>query len=49
MITHSRNSKNTALMKDANKGEILSLISAHHSFHKETHLQNLLPWAAQSP
>lgn len=45
MIVSFQESKNTDLMKDANKGESLLLASAHSSFHEETHFQNLLPVA----
>lgn len=41
MITYSGDSRNTNLMKDENKGEKLLLVSAHPSFPKETHLENL--------
>lgn len=49
MIAHSGNSRNTPLMKDANKGEKLPLVSAHPSFHKKTSLHNLFPLAALGP
>ena len=45
MIIYSQDSRNTDLVKDANKGENLLLASAHPSFHEETQFQNLFPLA----
>lgn len=49
MITHSRDSRNTALRKNASKGEDLLLVSACPSFHKDTHLPELLRYPTLGP
>lgn len=49
MVTHSRGSRTTALVRDANEGENLPLVSDHPPFYKEAHLQNLFSLAVQGP
>ena len=49
MIAHSGEFRDTANMKDANKGERLPLDAAHPSFLKKTPLHNLFPLVSQGP